>query len=33
MLISTHDFMMIDRFPARVVVCENGSVIDTERNG
>lgn len=30
MLISTHDFMMIDRFPARVVVCENGTVRDTE---
>ena len=26
MLISTHDFMMIDRFPARVLVCEGGSV-------
>ena len=30
MLISTHDFMMIDRFPARVAVCENGTLIDTE---
>ena len=30
MLISTHDFMMIDRFPARVVLCENGTVVDTE---
>lgn len=30
MFISTHDFMMIDRFPARVVVCENGTVRDTE---
>lgn len=30
MLISTHDFMMIDKFPARVVVCENGTVVDTE---
>lgn len=30
MFISTHDFMMIDRFPARVVMCENGTVIDTE---
>ena len=30
MLISTHDFMMIDRFPARVAVCENGTVVDTE---
>ena len=26
MLVSTHDFMMIDRFPARVVVCEGGTV-------
>lgn len=31
MLISTHDFMMIDRFPARVLLCENGTVVDTER--
>ena len=31
MLISTHDFMMIDRFPARVLVCENGTVVDTEK--
>ena len=31
MLISTHDFMMIDRFPQRVVVCENGTLIDTEK--
>ncbi len=31
MLISTHDFMMIDRFPARVVVCENGTLRDTEQ--
>ncbi len=31
MLISTHDFMTIDRFPARVAVCENGTVVDTER--
>ena len=30
MLISTHDFMMIDRFPSRVVVCENGTLVDTE---
>lgn len=30
MLISTHDFMMIDRFPARVMVCENGTAHDTE---
>lgn len=32
MLISSHDFMMIDRFPARVAVCENGTLVDTERN-
>lgn len=31
MLISTHDFMTIDRFPARVMVCEGGTVIDSER--
>ena len=31
MLISTHDFMMIDKFPARVVVCENGTLVDPER--
>lgn len=31
MLISTHDFMMIDKFPARVAVCENGTVVDTEK--
>jgi len=31
MFISTHDFMMIDKFPARVVVCENGTVVDTEQ--
>ena len=30
MLISTHDFMMIDKFPARVVVCENGTLVDTQ---
>lgn len=32
MLISTHDFMMIDKYPARVIVCENGSITDTETN-
>ena len=31
MLISTHDFMMIDKFPARVVCCENGTLIDPEK--
>ena len=30
MIISTHDFMMIDRFPARVLLCEDGTVVDTE---
>lgn len=30
MFISTHDFMMMDKFPARVVVCENGTLTDTE---
>ncbi|MBR4505863.1 MAG: ATP-binding cassette domain-containing protein [Bacteroidales bacterium] len=30
MLISTHDFMTIERFPARVIVCENGTAHDTE---
>ena len=30
MFISTHDFMMIDKYPARVLVCENGRVVDTE---
>ena len=32
MFISTHDFMMIDKFPSRVVVCENGTVVDTEKD-
>lgn len=30
MLISTHDFMMIDKFPARMVVCENGTLVDPD---
>ncbi len=30
MLVSTHDFMMIDRFPSRVVLCEDGTLKDTE---
>lgn len=30
MLISTHDFMMIDRFQARMVVCENGTLVDPQ---
>ena len=32
MFISTHDFMMIDKFPSRVVMCENGTVVDTEKS-
>ncbi len=28
MLISTHDFMMIDKFPARMVCCEDGTLIE-----
>ena len=31
MFISTHDFMMIDKFPARVTMCENGTLVDTEK--
>lgn len=27
MLISTHDFMMIDKYEARVIACENGTVV------
>lgn len=30
MLISTHDFMMIDKFQSRMVVCENGTLVDPE---
>ena len=30
MLISTHDFMMMDKFPARVVCCEDGTLIDPQ---
>ncbi|MBQ9418252.1 MAG: ATP-binding cassette domain-containing protein [Bacteroidales bacterium] len=29
-LISTHDFMTIDRFPSRVVVCENGTLNEAQ---
>ena len=28
MLISSHDFMMIDKFQSRLLVCENGTVVD-----
>jgi len=30
MLISTHDFMMIDKFQSRMLVCENGTVRDPQ---
>lgn len=30
MIVSTHDFMTIDRFPARVLLCENGTLVDTD---
>lgn len=30
MLISTHDFMTIDKFPARVVCCENGTLVNPQ---
>lgn len=32
MLISTHDFMTLDKFPARVVACEKGTLVDPEGN-
>ena len=28
MLISTHDFMMIDKYQSRMLVCENGTLLD-----
>ena len=28
MLISTHDFMMIDKYQSRLLVCENGTITD-----
>ena len=28
MLISSHDFMMIDKYQSRMIVCENGTVTD-----
>ncbi|MCQ2273243.1 MAG: ATP-binding cassette domain-containing protein [Bacteroidales bacterium] len=31
MLISTHDFMMIDKFQSRVLVCENGTLTDPQQ--
>lgn len=30
MIISTHDFMMIDKFPARVICCENGTIVNPQ---
>lgn len=33
MLISTHDFMMIDKFPARVICCEDGTLVDPQMEG
>ena len=30
MLISTHDFMMMDKFPARVVCCQDGTLVDPQ---
>lgn len=30
MIVSTHDFMTIDRLPARVLLCENGTLVDTD---
>lgn len=31
MLISSHDFMMIDKYQSRMLVCENGSLIDPQQ--
>lgn len=31
MLISSHDFMMIDKFQSRMLVCENGSLFDPQQ--
>ncbi|MCQ2294426.1 MAG: ATP-binding cassette domain-containing protein [Bacteroidales bacterium] len=31
MLISTHDFMMIDKFQSRLLVCENGTIRDPQQ--
>lgn len=28
MLVSTHDFMMIDKYQSRVICCENGTLLD-----
>lgn len=32
MFISTHDFMMIDKFPARMVCCEEGTLVDPQQD-
>ena len=31
MLISSHDFMMIDKFQSRMLVCDNGSLFDPQQ--
>ncbi|MBQ0159495.1 MAG: ATP-binding cassette domain-containing protein [Bacteroidales bacterium] len=31
MLISTHDFMMIDKYQSRMLVCENGTITDPQQ--
>lgn len=31
MLISSHDFMMIDKYQSRMLVCENGSLFDPQQ--
>ena len=31
MLISFHDFMMIDKYQSRMLVCENGSLVDPQQ--
>ena len=33
MLISTHDFMMIDKYQSRMLVCENGTAHDPSADG
>ncbi len=33
MLISTHDFMTLDKYPARVVACEHGTLTDSNNAG
>ena len=32
MLISSHDFMMIDKYQSRMLVCENGTLTDPDNN-